>query len=358
MWFLFLLVLHLQPETPCASTAATVCWERAKALEATSGFSPPAEPASKRGGGNAALYQQCSFLPTHTGADITRGHARAHGGNHEHARDMHMRLTRKSSPCPRHPPTPKPYPTHPPTLRQRQCETEETQWRDCASGCVGGSAAWGPYCRRLVLLRRCWGFPASVAYIWKRMEMMAPSRFMNAKGHIRAAICDIDGQRTQQFSLLHLWKENEHLNTSMKRYLYTGIFTEAPSWVMYSLSYKISTLTTAPPIAGATSTRPSCSVGFAAVTGRQSPALLGMGGNYRVPPSWQQFITNLSCNHRILTLISKDILTITCGVNLGVTHAAELKFCFSLVRCSHDVLYTGGLWVHSLKAVIVWALFL
>lgn len=31
-----------------------------------------------------------------------------------------------------------------------------------------------------------WWVPASVTYIWKRMEMMAPSGFMNKKGHKRA----------------------------------------------------------------------------------------------------------------------------------------------------------------------------
>lgn len=33
-----------------------------------------------------------------------------------------------------------------------------------------------------------WGgiFPASVAYIWKKMEMVATSGFMNRKGHKRA----------------------------------------------------------------------------------------------------------------------------------------------------------------------------
>lgn len=30
-------------------------------------------------------------------------------------------------------------------------------------------------------------FPASVAYIWKKMEMASPSGFMNKKGHKRAA---------------------------------------------------------------------------------------------------------------------------------------------------------------------------
>lgn len=63
-----------------------------------------------------------------------------------------------------------------------------------------------------------------------------------------------------------------------------------------------------------------------------------MGGNYRVPPIWQQLITNLSCNHRILTVISKDIIMITCGVNRRVSHAANsnfrLKFFLQLAWCS------------------------
>ena len=54
-------------------------------------------------------------------------------------------------------------------LCQRLSCLQTLLWKTCSVGRGGG------------------GFPASVTYIWKRMEMLAPSGFMNKKGHKRAA---------------------------------------------------------------------------------------------------------------------------------------------------------------------------
>lgn len=51
-------------------------------------------------------------------------------------------------------------------------------------------------------------------------------------------------------------------------------------------------------------------------------------------------MTNLSCNHVILTAISKDAITITCGVNLRVSAVNSTFFFWRGVLC------TGALWVY------------
>lgn len=105
-------------------------------------------------------------------------------------------------------------------FRQRQCETEETQWSDCAAGYVRGSAVRRTYCRWLVLFSgECGGGGSQLPLHtygkgWKWQLWVG---FMNKKGHERVAGCDTDGQPTLQFSLSHLWKENEHLRVSIKQ---------------------------------------------------------------------------------------------------------------------------------------------
>lgn len=58
--------------------------------------------------------------------------------------------------------------------------------------------------------------------------MTAASRFMNKKGHKRAAAVTQAHSPFSTFSLPHLWKENGHLKVPAKQQLYTGIFIEAP----------------------------------------------------------------------------------------------------------------------------------
>lgn len=114
--------------------------------------------ASGKGGRNAALYQRCLFPPT-----LEQRHA-----ERKHSCGTRTCLWLGSPLCVF-------------LFRQRQCETEETQWPDCAPGYVADSAVWGSYCWWLALL--CRRVLASVAYIWKRVEMTAQSAFMNKKGH-------------------------------------------------------------------------------------------------------------------------------------------------------------------------------
>lgn len=114
-------------------------------------------------------------------------------------------------------------------FRQRLCETEETQWSACASGCVRASAVHRPYCRWLVLFSgwktggegegKSWGFPASVPLHtygkgWKWQLRVGLWIRKVTKGlwlwHRWIA-------HSAVFSLLRLWTENEHLRVSIKR---------------------------------------------------------------------------------------------------------------------------------------------
>lgn len=97
------------------------------------------------------------------------------------------------------------------------------------------------------------------------MEMTAASGFMNKRGHKRAAAVTRMDSPFSSFLPCTCGKQwGEHSKASVKQLLHTSNFIEAPSEVVYSLSYKISTLTTAPPIAGATPTH-----GWTAVWGLQ-----------------------------------------------------------------------------------------